>query len=468
MVIILLIILEVLGLALVPHILLSNKRPVSTLNWILVVTLLPAAGPLMYIFIGNDRMRRKRLRGRYRDVDISRATKRTAREASHISHATRRLLKAVSRINDHPITVVDEVDAYYSGETYYTALLQSIHEATRFVHLQVYLWRNDETGRQIRDALVEAVGRGVDVRLLVDEIGSIHTGEDFFRPVIDAGGRFTWCLTVNPLRNRFFFNLRNHRKLTVIDGTIAYIGGINIGSEYAGRDPLRGKWWDLQIRVTGEAVYHLHDVFRTDWYFATAEEIDPVPEPEATAADLQHLAVVTESGPDAARGAALNTLLALIAHARKHIDLITPYFVPDPVLINTLQTAAAGDIDIRLMIATRIDQPYMVDVGRAFYEDLLKYDIGIYEYAEAFHHTKAAIVDRRWLLVGSANLDVRSFHLNFEAGLVFHSPELARELSGHFDQMFDASQHINREAFTKRPVMQKFKENMLKIWAPML
>ena len=278
----------------------------------------------------------------------------------------------MSRLCRQPITSIARVDAYYSGKEYYPALVQAIQEATRFIHVEVYLWQDDETGQKILAELVKAAKRGVEVLVLVDEIGAIKISERFFSPLLEAGGRFSWFYTFHPRRNRYFFNLRNHRKLQVIDGRMAFIGGINIGREYSGLNTSIGEWKNLQIRVEGDVVNHLDEVFQRDWYFATEEELpvqkqlDILREQECRCPG-----VIIESGPDSNYGIALTSLLAIINASSKQLDLFTPYFVPEPSLISALQIAVARGVVVRLMIAKKNDYQFLVDIGRSFYDQLL-------------------------------------------------------------------------------------------------
>ncbi|MGA6926998.1 MAG: phospholipase D-like domain-containing protein, partial [Desulfosarcina sp.] len=233
--IILLIVIELAGLAAVPYVLLSAKRPISKLIWIGTILIFPVVGLVGYLLIGNDRVRRRRFKRHSRQLEPSGAEPLSLNGSAGLESEDRRLLKAVARLCHHPVTTVRDIDAYYNGTDFYTALISSIEDARLFIHVEVYVWRSDGTGRRVLDALVDAARRGVDVRLLVDEIGTIKVSEGFFDPLVKAGGRFSWSYTFHPRRNRYFFNLRNHRKLQIIDGRLAYVGGINIGREYEGR-----------------------------------------------------------------------------------------------------------------------------------------------------------------------------------------------------------------------------------------
>ncbi len=466
---ILLIALECADLALIPHVLLSGKRSVSKLTWISVILFLPGIGSIGYLLIGNDRLRRRRFKRRASRRQHAGKDLQSPNHFTGQSQGKPDVLSTLSQLCRQPVTTINKVDAYYNGREYYPALIQAIQEATRYIHVEVYLWHNDETGRQILTELINAANRGIEVLVLVDEIGTIEVSERFFSPLLAAGGKFSWFYTFHPRRNRYFFNLRNHRKLQVIDGRLAFIGGMNIGQEYAGLNPAIGEWKDLQIRIEGDVVTHLDEVFRHDWYFATDFELPSQQQPDIPQEqDTSCPAVIIESGPDSNYGIALTSLLAIINSSSKQLDLFTPYFVPEPSLISALQIAVARGVVVRLMIAKKNDFQFLIDIGRSFYDELLAAGVHIYEYDICMHHAKMVIVDTTWIKVGSANLDARSMYLNFELGVFFKSPELCRTMSLYTNKLFTDSDRVDRERFAQRSLYQRLKQGFLGLWAPLL
>lgn len=466
---ILLIALEAIGLAIIPHVLLSGKRSVSKLIWISVIISLPGIGSIGYMLIGNDRVRRRRFRRRASRRTYPQNKAETIGHFMGVEPGEQDVLSTLSRLCRQPVTAITRVEAYYSGSQYYPALIQAIQEARQFIHVEVYLWHDDHTGQKILAELVNAARRGVRVRVLVDEIGAIEVSERFFLPLIEAGGRFSWFYTFHPRRNRYFFNLRNHRKLQVIDGRLAFIGGINIGEEYEGLDKTIGEWKDLQVRIEGDVVHHLDDVFHRDWYFATEEEFSTNRQAATSEPpDSRCPAVIIESGPDYNYGLALTSLLAIVNYARQRLDLFTPYFVPEPALISALQIAVARGVVVRLMIPKKNDFRFLVDISRSFYDELLAAGIDIYEYDVCMHHSKMVIVDTTWIQVGSANLDARSMYLNFELGVFFKSPQLCQSMAAYIEQLFTDSVQVDRKRFGQRSLYQRLKQGFLGLWAPIL
>ncbi len=232
------------------------------------------------------------------------------------------------------------------------------------------------------------------------------------------GGKFAWFRTAHPLRNRWTFNLRNHRKLQIIDGRYAFVGGMNMGREYAGEDPQVGAWRDVQIEVTGPAAKKLQMVFADDWYFATEEKLlDARYYPKPTRPQ-RVLVQAMPDGPDSYEDPIQMTIDAMLHWAKKRVWLTAGYFVPNEPLLTALKVAAARGVDVRLLVSEKSDHPMLIHIGRSYYEELLRLGVKIYEYDKGVNHAKVVLVDDDWLMVGSANFDIRSMRLNFELNLL--------------------------------------------------
>ena len=307
----------------IPSVLLSSKRSASMVAWIGATLFLPLIGPLLYLLFGSERLRRRRLQRRG-DHGHSERTEKTDRVAAFdLSPEEQALVHGVTTTNRNRLSGLDEIELL-PDETYFKALLAALESARHHIHFQTYVWRDDEIGRRFLAALCHAARRGVEVRLLVDELGSFETKESFFAPLTAAGGEFSWFYTLHPRRNRYFLNLRNHRKLQIIDGKQAFIGGMNVGREYLGRDPEIGDWHDLQVRLAGAAVNGLQDIFANDWFFATQRKVAGAPYFAAPERSDVAPVMFVESGPDSTRKPFLKSVLLLCGFAREQIDLFTP------------------------------------------------------------------------------------------------------------------------------------------------
>jgi cardiolipin synthase len=316
---------------------------------------------------------------------------------------------------------------------------------------------------------VAAARRGVEVRVLLDQIGSLGLTRRFFRPLEEAGGKFAWFRTAHPFRNQWTFNLRNHRKLQIIDGRHAFVGGMNMAREYAGEDPKIGRWRDLQLEVTGAAAKKLQMIFADDWFFATEEKLlDPRYYPESEG-EQKVLVQSLPDGPDNGADPIQMSIVAMLHAAQERVWLTAGYFVPNEPLLTSLNVAAARGIDVRLLVSAKTDHPMLVKVGRSYYEELLRFGVKIYEYEKGLNHGKVALIDRDWLMVGSANFDIRSMRLNFELNVLVRDPERAAELHKVLQQDFEQdSTCIDLEEFQKRSWRERLLESMVRPLAPLL
>ena len=467
----------VLGWGCIPKLLLLNKRPTATLAWLWAIILFPVIGPALFLMIGTERVKRRRMRRRqaFRGKEHRQTGRAKTAKSSDLLLAEKELgvdgqalLRGLAHITHLPVATVSTIDVLRKAPAFYSALQEDIRQARHSVEIETYIWRNDEVGQQFLALLVETAKRGVAVRVLIDELGSFWIKERFFDPLIAAGGAFSWCHTLSPLRNRYSFNLRNHRKLQVIDGRIGYVGGMNIGREYLGLDPIDGDWSDVQVRVEGTVVEILSQIFAEDWFFATGRD-----EGQSTP-HLQHahkeaaVVQVLRGGPDEEDQPMLRSVLAIVQGAKKRLWFATGYFVPGEVMQTALQVAAARGVDVRLLISQKSEHPYLVKAGRSYYDALLRQGVKIFEYSRGIEHSKYIVIDEEWITVGSTNLDERSLRLNFELSLLAHCRKTNRVLAQIFEKTVADAHEINRVAFARRPYWEKLAESALRPLSPVL
>jgi cardiolipin synthase len=457
------------SVAALPHVLLAKKRPVATLAWVWFILLVPFFGIAAYFAFGADRMKRRRLRRAARtnfpahgESDEAKALLAEQREP------VRHLLRSLAVINQVPPATARSVRLLVDAAQFYPALEQAIRAARHHVHIEFFIWRDDEVGRRFLDLLCEAVQRGVEVRLLCDQMGGSATPRAFFDPLVAAGGQFAWFYSQPYLRHLRFVNLRNHRKLQIIDGTLAFVGGMNMGEEYAGKGSDDTRWRDAQLELRGGVVTTLQEAFATDWFFATEEEVVAPEYYRASEPGGTHLAQVIAGGPDLPREPIPKSLVALCTTAEKRLWIGTGYFCPDVLLLTALQICAARGVDVRLLVSEKSDHPYLVQIGRSYYEDLLRFGIGVFEYSSGINHAKTVLLDDEWLMVGSANSDNRSMRLNFELNVLVHAPEAARALESMMREDFAASREILLADFAERPFSRRLLEAALRPLAPLL
>jgi len=461
----------------IPHLFRLKKRPAATLAWLWAIVFIPFLGAFVYFCIGTDRLKRQRLKRR--KLFSARSTRMRPTPATTTDAATTKLLESMpksvrqffqvlSRLNHLPVSSAEEIRILRDAEEFYPALEERIRGARHHVHVEFYICQPDEAGKKLLQCLTDAAKRGVMVRLLLDEMGAHTFQETMLYELLTAGGHFSWFQSLDPKRSRFFFNLRNHRKLQIIDGEIAFVGGMNVGNEYLGLHPRFGTWRDVQVEVKGAIACELQEVFADDWFFATGEQLtEPCYYPASTAKPLHPVNIVL-GGPDIRSEPISKSIVSLINEASDRIWIAAGYFVPDDILLTALEIAAARGVDVRLLISEKNDSPFLVTVGRSYYGQLLAAGVRIFEYSQGVNHAKIAVADDSWAMVGSANLDYRSMRLNFELNLLFHSPQQNAELSRIFERDFMLSQEMNAEKFSRRSKKEKALECLLRPLSPML
>ena len=454
-------------------IVLEKRRPLATLAWILGLSLLPVAGLLVYYLLGPrklERQRRKRERA-------ARRLRSSAPELQAVAAPSvrslpddlqlRQLVTLAWNNAEAPLTDGNEVTALQDGHDCYAALESAITEAQHHVHLAYYTYQPDATGQRFRDLLTRKAREGVEVRLLVDAVGSSALTRRFLAPLRDAGAEVA---TFNPVRLPGLrpVNFRNHRKLVVVDGQVGFTGGINIGDEYLGRGA-NGPWRDTHLRIDGPAVASLQAIFVEDWHFATGTALQQPGLFEARRhPDRDQRVQVVGSGPDRDWQTIQQLYVTAIGQARERVRLSTPYFVPDEVMLAALEVASLRGVEVELLLSRRTDAPLVRAAARSYYDDLLRAGVRIFEYQPGFLHAKQLVVDTCFAAVGSANFDPRSFRLNFEASALIHGGPLPLELATRFDSDLTRSQEVLLGARRRLGLAQRLAEAGARVLSPML
>ena len=359
-----------------------------------------------------------------------------------------------------------EVEMYRDGRKALEALEQAIDTAQKHIHLIYYSWESDHTGRRFCQALERAARRGVEVRLLLDDVGSYQTKISFFTQLIAAGGEVARFLPLNLLSRQVTFNNRNHRKIVVIDGKTGFTGSMNIGDLYAG---LNEPWSDLHLKVGGRVVYELQGVFCQDWYHATHRDLTTKKYFPSVHCHGDVCAHFLASGPSDELWRAIHTLLFVaINTALEKVWIETPYFVPDPPIAMALQTAALRGVDVRLLLPSHSDHPLVVYAGRSFFDELLHAGVRIFEMDNIIPHAKTAVIDQAFSTVGSANMDQRSFRLNFEGNLCFFGKKIAAELEKDFLLLSQSAHEVTAENRKNLSQTKRLLEGFSRVLAPLL
>lgn len=458
-------------------IVLQKREPVATLSWILALAVLPYFGFAIYHLFGPQRIVRQRLRrmrSRVAEANDDRELAGTDAQAE-----TSELMRVATKTTGLGPSRARTVELLIDGHAKYTRLLADIAQARQHVHVEYYIFTPDRTGAALRDALIACARRGVRVRLLLDAIGSAKAPQRFFADLAAAGGEIVWFHPTHFLRfwYRPWMNLRTHRKIVVIDHRIGYTGGINITDEED--ETLRtDAYRDLHVRIEGDAVRALQQVFVEDWVYASGRRDVLSDLARSRSADggvaaasldaAEGIAAhVLTSGPDSPWETIHRLHVGAIHAAKRRVWLVTPYFVPGEAAMMALTSAALGGVDVRLLVPKRSDSLLVTLAARSYYDDLLAAGVKVYEYGPRMLHTKALLIDDDIALIGSANFDHRSFRLNFEVTMLFADAGVAERLARLIEGEFANAPRVRDDR--QRPLLRcRLPEALARLLSPLL
>lgn len=463
----------VLSLLLVPRVLLTKKRwPASTVAWLMAILTLPVIGGLLYLVFGMDRLKKRVNQHRVRRNTMHRLRpvhSWSGWNSHEVFHdALRRLVRVAQTVSGTTPTFGNSLQLFHDTSQAFEAIRQSLAAAQNSIHLEYYIWQPDHLGTELRDLLIAKAKAGLTVRFLYDSVGSIRLTKSFLAPMREAGIQVRVFSPGKTWRDRWSFNFRNHRKIIVIDGRIAFTGGMNVGDEYLGLDPHFGYWRDSHVRIEGPAVLQMQHVFVTDWYSATGEELTQdrlFPEPEEPGSIV---AQVVSGGPDCDPSVFHTLMFSAISEARDSITLQTSYFVPTPSLAEALVSAAMRGVKTRVMVSGPVTYWTTYHACRSFYDELLAAGVEVYEYRRGQLHSKTLTIDGHWSLVGTPNFDPRSVYLNFEVAIVMYDQGLAVQLEEHFAGDIGDALHIDKTLWQQRSLWEQLKENACRMFLPVL
>lgn len=456
----------------------TRRRGFSgTLAWIFAIIAIPAVGAVAYFLLASPRIERARRtkRAARRRVRTARSswfsTELDAHDIAALSSNQRSLLVLSSRLTGLPPTRGNRLGLLTDNKTAFARVEGALTAAKESIWAQYYIIEDDRTGRRFLQILAERARAGVSVRLLYDAVGSANIDPELLAEIERAGGKTAAFHPVNPLRRRWAVHLRNHRKVIVVDGERGFTGGMNIGDVYSGSAGRRKKksaaWRDTHLELLGPAVGDLAQVFAEDWCFATEEVINVI-NISTPKEDPGAFVAVLPSGPDQETNASSLAYFAAVATSRERCYLTSPYFVPDEPFLRALSSAALRGVDVRLLVPAKNDVLLMDYAIRSFYPELLATGVRIFEYLPSMLHAKTVVIDGEWSIVGSANLDVRSFRLNFELGALVLDARFAASLEAEFLRDLEHSREITPEVVATRGFVSMVLEGLAQLLSPLL
>ncbi|UCC70986.1 MAG: cardiolipin synthase [Gemmatimonadota bacterium] len=474
-----------LGAVLTLDVLLTKQRPVSAVLWLAVVWAFPYVGALAYLSIGVDRVRRgAAAREASKALVAQRAAwhptfERLAVDCVHPDtqephkYPAQHIFRATDpAVRPNRVFRGNRAELLVDGDEFYPALLDAISDAESSVHLQTFIFARDQTGREVLDRLIARVQEGVECRLLYDRFGSTYAYLfRFFERARSAGVRICSITQANPLKGRFQINLRNHRKIAVIDGKVGFVGGINIHNKNLGAYTTGAPIRDYQVKLAGPAVSDLQFQFVEDWHFASGEPPEKFLEPRYFP-ELEPvgdaLVQIVPGGPELKGHGLADAFFGAIVAAERSITIVTPYFVPDEPIVQALRYAALRGVSVKLIVPKRSNHRYTDFAARAIFTQLLKAGVRIYERRPPFMHAKAVIVDDVYAMLGSANLDYRSLHLNFETNLEVADHVFLDEIGRQVDAEVAESDELTYAQHRSRGIPRRLVENFCYLFQPML
>ncbi|MDO8541718.1 MAG: phospholipase D-like domain-containing protein [Opitutaceae bacterium] len=410
----------ILALFLVARLMSEKRAPANTFAWLLIILLVPWVGVPLYLLLGGRKLRRL----------AERKSRLRPTLPGHTAHprtvAHSPTIHALVAAGATPPVAGNTLRLITSGEEAYAALEEHIRAAQSHIHITAFILGRDDTGRRLVKLLAERARAGVKVRVLLDAVGSMFTCGLFANPIRQAGGKVGVFMPVLPFTSRGSANLRNHRKIAVFDHCTAMVGGHNLAREYMGPLRLAKRWQDFGAVIHGPAAALLNEVFLADWCFATRESPDAlhaeIPIDCATQVHGSSELQVVASGPDVPGDALYEGIVSMIQEAQRSILIVTPYFIPDDVLLRSLIVKARSGKEVTLITPRSSNHPVADFARRHYIREMQRAGANVQLYSHGMLHSKAMVVDDHIAMFGSPNFDLRSLFVNFEIGILVHSP----------------------------------------------
>ncbi len=452
----------------------ERKDPTTTWAWLLILLVLPGLGFIIYIILGQNLSRQKIFKEKIRVDEHKRKNINEKYEGDIPIHdGGERFLDLRNMNFNHSgakYTTNNNISVYVNGEDKFKQLIEDIKNAKRYIHIEYYIFKNDMLGKEIIKELTRKAESGLEVRLLVDSMGSRKLTKKATQKYLEAGGKFSIFFPgiVPHINTRI--NYRNHRKIVIIDGEYGYVGGFNVGAEYISKDPEVGFWRDTHVRIEGEAVDDLNERFLLDWCYAANEEIEDYNKYSSSDnKDVGDVGIqIVTSGPDHKEQYIRNAYIKLINNAKENVYLETPYLIPDSPILESLKISALSGVDVRIIIPGKPDHIYMQWAASSYVGELLEAGIKIYNYQNGFIHAKTIVADSTVMSIGTANMDIRSFKLNFEVNAFIFDDRIAKEGEAQFMRDMEASKEMTKERYNNRSITTRIKESIIRLVSPIL
>jgi cardiolipin synthase len=468
-----------LAIFMVIRLLIYGIRPTKTLAWLLAIFTIPVAGMLFYFVLGRNRKKNKFFKLK-KTKEIAEYLEKVEQYYHTLGKKNNleipepiiehiKLVKMIVKSSKFLPSTGNELIPLKNGPSTFDAIFKAMEEAKEFIHIQYYIFEEGELSEKFMSILDRKAKEGVQVRLLFDGLGSRMLTKRYIKSLRQAGIEVCSFLPMRFGNLLSSVNYRNHRKIVIVDGIIAFTGGINVSDKYIMGDPELGVWFDMHLQLKGPIINSLQAVFATDWNFASGEDhflsMDYF---KAIPSTGKSIAQVISSGPDSDFASIHQLYFSLINRAKKYIYITNPYIIPGDALMAALRVSALGGVDVRLLLPANSDSFLVKWSVQSYFEHLLEAGVKIFLFQDGFLHSKVIVSDDELATIGTANLDIRSFEQNYEVNVLVYEKEFAEILKNDFLSDCEKSIRINYDDHLKRPNMERLKEGMAKVFSPVL
>ncbi|MDR1582295.1 MAG: cardiolipin synthase [Prevotellaceae bacterium] len=443
-----------------------NQNPVKTIAWLTVLIFVPMLGLIFYYFFGQDTRKQRVVAKRYYDKVKDLSFKDLLHdETVEVAPDYVNLASLLKSNNHSPVLYGSRVEIITSGQRMFEILIEDMENAKHHIHIEFFIFNDDETGRLVKTILMKKALQGVKVRFIYDNVANWKVSRKFYYEMQEAGVQVASLMETRfPLLQSSKINYRNHRKIVVIDGHIGYTGGMNISNDYS----INPYWEDRHLRIEGMGAHGLQANFMIDWYSSgkhwtnTSGYFPEVP------VYTRNLMQIVTSGPYSEYSNLLQATINIVLSAKKYLYLQTPYFLPTDTLFEVLQIACLSGVDVRLMVSKKSDSSYIDPASHSYFEDLLKAGMRIYKIQDRFIHAKTLVADDYISVVGSCNLDFRSLETNFEINCYMYDSVLAAQNKAIFFNNLKHCKEINYHKWIKRSRWKRLLESIMRLFAPLM
>lgn len=473
------VLIHVVNLLTMAFMIFKEKRSTnSIIAWILILYLAPYVGFIVFILIGR-KMNNANMFG-FKNAElntfksyVNKNEEKNKYNKESLYEKNKDMILALEAMDYSPYRNDNNVSMYSDGKLFFNELLESLKKAKKSINIEFYIFKNDDIGTKILNVLEEKAKEGVEVRLLYDSVGSRSLNRNVLNKLINEGGKVgeffpSWLKFIN-----INMNFRNHRKIVVIDNNVGFVGGFNVGDEYLGKDSKFGYWRDTHIKFTGSAVNDLSLRFLADWRYATKEEVslEEIFEANEENSNSNNVGMqIVSSGPNLSDKYEIKmAYLKMIQKAKKYLYIQSPYLIIDNSISDSLKLAAASGVDVKIMIPGKGDHPFVYWANLVYAGDLIKEGIRVFHYDKnAFLHAKTVVIDDEVCSIGTANMDTRSFELNFEVSSFIYSEKIAKEQKYEFENDMKRCEELTLEKYQNRSRIVKIKESLSRLFSDVL